>query len=227
MNKQNNFFLILFFIMNIMMAQCSFAQKKTQHSHHPKAHSTNHAPVTATISFKELLGHEHYSREVTSMIKRALDLADQHLAYRFGSADPSNKGMDCSGALYYLLTQENKADVPRQADQLYQWVYEKGRFYAVNAHHLNSFEFANLKPGDLFFWTGTYHVDRDPPITHVMLYLGMNADHQPLMFGASDGHRYQNKTMHGVSVFNFSLPRASSKIRFLGYGCIPSVNCEA
>lgn len=56
-----------------------------------------------------------------------------------------------------------------------------------------------------------------------MLYLGKNIEGQPLMMGASNGRSYKGKKIYGVSVFDFQLP--DNKSKFLGYSCIPTLNC--
>ena len=62
------------------------------------------------------------------------------------------------------------------------------------------------------FWNGTYNAgDRDPPVTHAMIYLGVEKKRkQPVMFGASDGRTYDGKARYGVSVFR--LPHAQSGV---------------
>ena len=66
-----------------------------------------------------------------------------------------------------------------------------------------------LRPGDLLFWTGTYSADRDPPVTHTMIYLGKRKrDGKQVMFGASDGRTYDGRKIWGVSVYDFSIPKA-------------------
>jgi cell wall-associated NlpC family hydrolase len=40
---------------------------------------------------------------VRQIIERGLDLTKQNLNYTYGSADPANGGMDCSGFVYYVL----------------------------------------------------------------------------------------------------------------------------
>jgi cell wall-associated NlpC family hydrolase len=179
----------------------------------------------AKISPTELAGFDHYPRSVKKLITEALALADQNLSYKFGSTDPQNKGMDCSGTISYLLKQENIRDVPRQADEIYQWAWQKGDFYAVNGHRFGSFEFSEMKPGDLLFWSGTYPVQRDPAVTHVMMYLGRDKNNRPLMFGATSGRAFHGEARDGVGVFDFSVPPPHSKARFLGYGCIPHLTC--
>ena len=98
------------------------------------------------------------------MIDLALSLTSQNLDYKYGSADPANGGMDCSGFIYYVLSKSGMSDVPRDAREQYAWVRKAGNFQAVLAHSDDTFELDALKPGDLLFWSGTYSVDRDPPM---------------------------------------------------------------
>ena len=149
------------------------------------------------------------------------------LKYQYGSADPTKGGMDCSGTVYYLLKQAGIKDVPRDASELYTWVWKKEHVTPVTSSNLDTFELSKLKPGDLLFWTGTYDIQRDPPITHVMIYLGTNKETgNRVMVGASEGRAYAGKPRYGVSVFDFVLPQASGKSdssRFIGYGPVPDL----
>jgi cell wall-associated NlpC family hydrolase len=181
---------------------------------------------TASIPTSQISQFDHDSPAVKKFIAQALDLADLKLTYKFGSANPKAGGMDCSGTIYYLLTSAGVKKPPRDATDLYLWISKYGHFYAVNSHSLQSREFNNLKPGDLLFWEGTYKVHRNPPISHVMLYLGKDKQGNPLMFGSSDGRTYQGVPRHGVSVFDFTLPESTSHTRFVGYGCMPGFNCS-
>jgi len=181
--------------------------------------------ITSSIGVQELQGYRDYPANVKKLVDHALALSQKHLTYKYGSANPAEGGMDCSGTIYYLLRSLKIDDVPRQSDQIYDWVWKKGRFYAVNGHDTHSFEFSHLRPGDLLFWSGTYTVHRDPPVTHVMMYLGVDKQNEMLMFGSSDGRSYRHTRMNGVSVFDFKLPQEHSKSRFLGYSCIPQLTC--
>jgi cell wall-associated NlpC family hydrolase len=211
---------ILILILCILFTDSALAKKKHKRSKtRYAAHQVKAAPPE-DISPDELANFDRYPRNVRNLIVNALELSSQHLAYKFGSGDPENRGLDCSGAISYLLKQANVNDVPRQADEIYQWAYTKGDFFAVNSHRLNSFEFSQLKPGDLLFWSGTYPVKRDPSVTHVMMYLGRDKQDRPLMFGATS-----RRGQSGVGVFAFKMPSPNSKIRFLGYGCIPHLSC--
>lgn len=167
---------------------------------------------------------------VQSLLTSALALTKQNLTYTYGSAEPANGGMDCSGTIYYLLRSAGFKAVPRDSPGQYSWVRKAGEFRAVLSRSADSFEFKELQPGDLMFWSGTYQVERDIPVTHVMLYLGTEKKtKQRVMFGASDGRSYAGKQRWGVSVFDFVMPRKDSanperaKSTFLGYARIPGL----
>ncbi|RUR06252.1 C40 family peptidase [Legionella sp. km772] len=178
-----------------------------------------------SISTQELQDFNRNSAAVKNLLTLALNIASKNLGYLYGSADPKNRGMDCSGTIYYLLTTVGIHDVPRSSDLLYKWVVEKGHFYPVTGNDFSSLEFSYLRPGDLLFWSGTYEIKRKLNVTHVMLYLGKNKNGDLLMIGASDGRTYQAQRIYGVSVFDFQLPNALSKSKFLGYSCIPKLSC--
>ena len=80
--------------------------------------------------------------------------------------------MDCSGFVYFVLKQNGIDDVPRDSSEQLHLAETNGQIRAGCESREDSFEFDNLKPGDLLFWTGTYSIQRDPPITHAMIYLG-------------------------------------------------------
>ena len=204
----------------------------------PRAkHSPSPSPVAkptpapnATLSSAEIAGYESYPPEVRKMIDLALSLTSQNLDYKYGSADPANGGMDCSGFIYYVLSKSGMSDVPRDAREQYAWVRKAGNFQAVLAHSDDTFELDALKPGDLLFWSGTYSVDRDPPITHTMIYLGREkATNHRIMVGASDGRTYKGQSRFGVSVFDFKVSRAKATEdnrpgpAFVGYARIPGL----
>jgi len=181
-----------------------------------------------SLEEKDLESFGDQPESVKSLLREALSLTEMELGYKYGSHDPDKGGMDCSGTIYHLLRTQKISDVPRQANLIYKWVWQKGHFNAVVSENPATFELERLKPGDLLFWTGTYKVDRDPPVTHVMLYLGKRkSDSKPVMFGASSGRRYEGKSRHGVSVFDFVFPRKSTasgtRARFIGYGSIPGL----
>jgi peptidoglycan DL-endopeptidase CwlO len=169
---------------------------------------------------------------VQQLLTSALELTTRNLDYKYGSADPGNGGMDCSGFVYFVLKQNGVEGVPRDSSEQYIWLRRAGKFEPVVSQKDDSFEFDNLKPGDLLFWTGTYSIQRDPPITHAMIYLGRERKNgNRVMVGASDGRTYQSQQRFGVSVFDFKMPRADKgevedgKVhpRFVGYAHIPGL----
>ncbi len=185
--------------------------------------------TVATISPDEIKGYDDNSPEIRKLLESGLALTNQELKYTYGSADPKDGGMDCSGFIYYVLRENGVKDVPRDASGQYVWVRKAGTFRAVLSRDLDSFEFNELKPGDLLFWTGTYDVEKDPPVTHTMIYLGENKETgKPVMLGASDGRAFEGKRMFGVSVFDFKTSSKKATAsgrhpRFVGYARIPGL----
>ncbi|MEO8205250.1 MAG: NlpC/P60 family protein [Chthoniobacterales bacterium] len=182
-------------------------------------------PKPGILQPEDIADFEKASASVQTLIRKALPLAGQGLSYKMGSADPGSGGMDCSGTVYYALQEAGISDVPRSSDEQYQWAWKAHTFRAVNSTSAKGFEWAELRPGALLFWTGTYNTgERNPPVSHVMIYLGKRkSDGRPVMFGASDGRSYEGKQRWGVGVFDFSLPASPGKARFIGYADIPGL----
>jgi cell wall-associated NlpC family hydrolase len=188
-----------------------------------------HAP-NATLLPNQIKGFENYPLKVQKLLTSALELTARNLDYKYGSADPASGGMDCSGFVYYVLKQNEVPNVPRDSSQQYAWLRRARQFEAVMSQKDDSFELEDLKAGDLLFWTGTYSIDRDPPITHAMIYLGREKKTgNRVMVGASDGRVYQGESRWGVSVFDFKVQHRETngegKLRptFIGYGHIPGL----
>jgi peptidoglycan DL-endopeptidase CwlO len=184
-----------------------------------------------SLSPDAIEGYEKYPPKVRQILDAGLALTKENLGYTYGSADPADGGMDCSGFIYYVLKQNGFPDVPRDSSQQYVWVRKAGDFNAVVSRKEDSFELNDLKPGDLLFWRGTYNIDRDPPITHTMIYLGREKrTNKRVMVGSSDGRTYDGKQRWGVSVFDFKMPpppqSGDARISpvFVGYGRIPGLS---
>ena len=193
---------------------------------------TKRGAPNATLLPEAISGFENYPPKVQRLLTSALELTTRNLDYEYGSADPANGGMDCSGFVYFVLKQNGIDDVPRDSSEQYIWLRRTGKFEPVVSQKEDSFEFDNLKPGDLLFWTGTYSIQRDPPITHAMIYLGREKKTgMRVMVGASDGRTYQSQQRFGVSVFDFKMPGADkgeiengkTRPRFVGYAHIPGL----
>src|ERR1043166_5753287 len=184
----------------------------------------------ATIAAKDISGYENYPAQVRQIVDTALELTTRNLEYKYGSSDPASGGMDCSGFVVYVLTQNGIRDVPRDSSQQYVWVRKAGNFKAVNSRQEDTFELDELVPGDLLFWTGNYSIERDPPITHAMIYLGREkGTKHRIMVGGSDGRTYKGESRYGVSVFDFKIPKPGktdegrTSPAFIGYGHVPGL----
>jgi len=193
-----------------------------------KNESAGHAPA-ATLEAGRLADFSMQPAPVQQLIKAALDLTKLNLAYAYGSDEPSRGGMDCSGTIYYLLRSQGLKDVPRDSSEQYIWARQRGQFFAVVSTEADGFEFKDLLPGDLMFWSGTYKTERTVPITHVMMYLGREkGSGKRIMFGSSDGRSYNGVQRWGVSVFDFTMPKANPADpekhgAFVGYARIPTL----
>ncbi|HEY3898580.1 MAG TPA: NlpC/P60 family protein [Chthoniobacter sp.] len=189
----------------------------------------------ATVEPEEIAEFDAQPKRVQQLIRDAVDLTRLNLTYTFGSADPDQGGMDCSGTIYYLLRAHNFTDVPRDSAGQYLWARRGCGFFPVVARSADSPEFKELQPGDLMFWTGTYESGRDIPISHVMMYLGKEkASGKRIMFGSSDGRSYNGVQRWGVSVFDFKMPKADptgsgekTKAEFVGFARIPGLRSAA
>ena len=183
------------------------------------------AAAVSTLRIDELCDFEGYPKQVQSLVQSALALTRLELGYLYGSHDPAKGGMDCSGTVYHTLQFQGLKDVPRQSDEMCQWVQRKAQLHLTpTATTFESVEFADLKPGDLLFWTNTTETKRKLPVTHVMIYLGqLKKTGNRVVFGASDGRSFQGERRSGVSVFDFRLPRADSSSHFYGYGAVPGL----
>ena len=184
------------------------------------------ATKTATLQPEAIAGFDRQPAAVQDMLRYALGLTARNLAYKAGSSEPDTGGTDCSGFVYHVLHKHGHTAVPRQSNEMYEWVWKAGTFRACNSlASMETFEFAELRPGDLLFWVNSTKdgkTDRDPPVTHVMIYLGKKAaDGHPVVAGASDGRTYDGQRMNGVSVFDFRLPAPGSSARFIGYAHLP------
>lgn len=185
-------------------------------------------PVVSSIETSELADFDRNPPQVQALIELALALTKKNLGYKYGSSDPGDGGMDCSGTIFHILREAGIENVPRTASDQYVWARKTGDFEAVVSRRKDSFELDALKPGDLLFWTGTYDVERDPPVTHTMIYLGtLKVDGRRVMFGASDGRTFDGKKMSGVSVFDFRIPKPPANGApgsvFVGYAPTPGL----
>jgi len=209
----------------ISVTQAEVSKKTAPPAKDKPEAATPPVPAVSTVSLEEISGFESYSKQVQGLVQSALALTRLELGYRYGSHDPSLGGMDCSGSVYHVLRFVGLQDVPRQSDEMCDWVSKKTHLHLTpNATSFDDAEFAALSPGDLLFWTNTTETKRKLPVTHVMIYLGkLKKNGQRIIFGASDGRSYAGQRRSGVSVFDFHLPKPESTSRLYGYGAAPGL----
>ena len=131
--------------------------------------------VTRPLPIRDLAQYKNDSPTLKKIIWRASLLSKEHLRYQFGDDNPKQGGMDCSGVIYYILKcMHPHSYIPRDSYEMYIWLQHHHDIHYVTSNDFYSYQFRDLKPGDLLFWTGTFYTHRKPPITHVMLYLGKN-----------------------------------------------------
>jgi cell wall-associated NlpC family hydrolase len=122
--------------------------------------------------------------------------------------------MDCSNTSRYLYQVTAGIQLPRTASDQYYYLHLQNKAWDVptvaNGFADCNFLRSNLKPGDLLFWENTYRPDRQPPITHVMIFLGTNEKGQWIMAGSQSSHggRY-NPHRNGPDVYVFDPTRPS------------------
>jgi cell wall-associated NlpC family hydrolase len=162
------------------------------------------------------------------LVYQAKEVADKygHLPYKFGSSNPKSGGFDCSGAMYYVMRRCGYKP-PRTSAQQYIWIRDNAKIHKVGKK-VESFDdpaFKHLRVGDLLFWSGTYTpIDgRKVKISHVGIYLGKEADGRRIMACASEGRSYRGKKGDGYGIYDFRLPRKTSKSTFVGYGSLPGM----
>src|SRR5256714_14095320 len=99
-----------------------------------------------TLSPEAIANFETYPPKVQKLLTSALELTTRNLDYKYGSADPSSGGMDCSGFVYYVLKQNEVADAPRDSSQQYVWLRRARQFESVFSEKDDSFALDDLKP---------------------------------------------------------------------------------
>jgi LysM repeat protein len=121
--------------------------------------------------------------------------------------------MDCSNTTRYLYKVTTGIQLPRTASDQYYYLHLQGKAWDVpqiaNGMPDTNYLRQNLKPGDLLFWENTYRPERQPPITHVMVYLGTDAQGRWLMAGSQSSRGGEHNRRNGgpdVYVFRPSQP---------------------
>jgi cell wall-associated NlpC family hydrolase len=145
----------------------------------------------------------------------ARNLAAQGICYD-GSWRPDGESrrweMDCSNTTRYLYQVTAGIALPRTASDQYYYLHLQDKAWDVpmtaSGFADTSYLRGNLKPGDLLFWENTYRPERQPPITHVMIYLGTDAQGRWIMAGSQGSKGFYNRRHSGPDVYVFNPTRA-------------------
>ncbi len=183
----------------------------------------------AIIETKELADFESLPAERKNLIETAIAVARNSpwLPYSYGGADPALGGFDCSGAMYYVMTQSGLTP-PRTAAGQYLWLGEHKRLHLIpqDVTTTDDPSLASLQPGDLLFWATadpTQEVQTSN-INHVAMYLGREKkDGLPIMINSTDGRSYRGTVANGYGVYDFRVPPKGSKSKLVGYGSPPGI----
>ena len=183
----------------------------------------------AIIALEDLKEYPDLSPERKKLLKTALETAKKTRAtvYKYGGSSPEQGGFDCSGAMYYVLQKEG-LKVPRSSAQQFLWIRDAGNMVEVppKVKSLGNDLFKKLQPGDLVFWSGTYIPTdaRTVKVSHVGMYLGTEKkDGRPVMINATKGRSYRGKAGDGFGVYDFRIPSAKSRSKFVGFGSPPGL----
>ena len=149
------------------------------------------------------------------------------MPYKYGGNGPGDGGFDCSGAIHYILNKVG-LNAPRTSSDQFLWVKKESELHMISptAADTDDKSFADLKPGDLVFWSGTYEPTdgRTTKITHVAIFLGYEKkDGRPVMINATDGRSYRGKKGNGFGVYDFRVPRAGGRSKMVAYGTPPGL----
>lgn len=134
--------------------------------------------------------------------------------------------MDCSNTTRYLFYKLFKIDIGRTASEQYFRLKTKGRAWDVPLDATGrpdvDYLHEKLKVGDLLFWEHTYEPEREPPITHVTVYMGVDDIGRFLMVGSEQGRGLLDQKFNGPDLYYFN-PRAEKGgyRRFLFFGWKP------
>jgi cell wall-associated NlpC family hydrolase len=175
-------------------------------------------PRPASRSLAEILG---FSAPRTNdwgsrFLQEARLLGDQGIEYDEDWRPPGESRaweMDCSNTTRYLYKVTTGIELPRTASDQYYYLHLQGKAWDVpqNVYGWADINYLrqNLKPGDLLFWENTYRPERQPPITHVMVFLGTNDKGQWIMAGSQTSRGGEHNRRNGgpdIYVFRPSQP---------------------
>ncbi|WP_386818494.1 C40 family peptidase [Luteolibacter algae] len=181
------------------------------------------------IETSELKDFSELESRRRELLETAIETAKEvtGMPYLYGGNTPADGGFDCSGAIHFILHKIG-LNPPRTSSDQYLWVKKYSEIHTVSsaATSPDDHSLAQLEPGDLIFWSGTYEPNdqRQTKITHVAIFLGYEKkDGRAVMINATNGRSYRGKKGNGFGVYDFRIPSTASKSRIVGYGTPPGL----
>jgi len=181
----------------------------------PMTKPVSEVPSPAPVSEPASASGSRYTLEQVALQKKFVEetrqLALSGVGYDSSWRPPGEESewdMDCSNTTRYLYRKVAGIGIERTASDQYYDLQQKGMAWEVprdgQGEPDSAALFAKLQIGDLLFWQNTYKPERDPPITHVMIYLGQNKEGKYLMAGSQMGGGFFNVSGSGPDIYLFN-----------------------
>lgn len=166
--------------------------------------------VSLVMGFGLLFSDSLTREEKQELVLHARQMGGIGIPYA-GSWKPpgmsENWTMDCSNTVRYTYQKVFDKELPRISYDQYIAAKKSGVFHKAPVTPNGSVDTEALRKalrmGDVLFWENTYNVDRDPPVSHVMVYLGKNKANNMKMFGAGTFGKGEQTNSGGVDVYPF------------------------
>lgn len=144
------------------------------------------------------------------LIQFAREMGSKKIRYAARWTPPGEKDvwvMDCSNTVRYTYKKVYSIELPRTSRSQYSLAVRQGKFIKapttsngkVDSDQLRK----DLRIGDILFWIDTYNVKEQPPISHVMIYVGKNSNGTMKMFGAGTFGKGEQTNNGGLDVYVF------------------------
>lgn len=200
--------------------------------------TTTASPPASTSSKQSTLSKNALVRKAQLKLRDvAISLARHDIDYNQKWRPPGEKKpwvMDCSNTSRYLYQAAVGLEIPRTASSQY-WVLDNEKLVwrvpkDSEGRPSKTYLDKHLQVGDLLFWEHTYKPVREPPVTHVTVFMGRNKKGEWIMAGSqSRQHGELTDDIGGPDLYVFN-PHANSggystflginkiKGRFVGFG---------
>lgn len=172
----------------------------------PSAQIDNYPQLETNVSQKDIALQE-FARE---MRKKELSYAESWIPNHGETTAGQSIHwlMDCSNTARYTYQEIYQKQIPRTSLDQYLFAKRQSLFYPIvwekEKDLTRKILLKKLQPGDLLFWKNTTNVHTNPPISHVMIYLGRDNSDKMFMFGASTSARSQDSQKSGgIGIYPF------------------------